>query len=540
VESLWDFAPRDAADGVVIHPGVFTRGLALAEKMQRHQTPHPKKAEEPDDEAPPPLKTVSDWERAGLDPEKDAAAFGWPSASRGALFVMPLGDREKFRAAFKAKTRSEGGREIDEVIGGYSCVMAIGRLLCAKKVADIDAAAARHSSPVAYAGEHLHPDDTGDIEIYATPEAAPVADMAKEAKDIGKVIGVASAIRLREDGGSLRIHVLGEMVGPVARALAGAPPPKDRTTPLGAPTVLRVHIDPSAASKESDSFDPEDRHELVDQLTGDMEITTSGRGLLGAYISLDLKSPPRVEAYVRKKCKEMGSFKVGTGLRGIHVTEHGCAALFDSKLALLPVALDPIPVTADVQGTKLVVTIGEGRSPSEAERTLGGVAPETDAAFALGDQEALVAFTKSPWIGPNIGAGATFRKMFWFVGEETEARIDHFNDMMAHVAQAYVATRVAEDGVIVTGGFVTFDHDPPEVAAAYDYALQARAAGDVAVYNARLADIEQRFPKSLAAQRAAEVRKSVPYVGAGAVSIGLVGVWLQALDPVLHLTKWRR
>ena len=243
---------------------------------------------------------------------------------------------------------------------------------------------------------------------------------------------------------------------------------------------------------------------------------------------------------MRKKCKEAGSFKVGSGLRGIHVTEHGCAAYFDSKLALLPVALDPIPVTADVRGTKLVVTIGEAQPPSAAERTTAVVAPETDAAFALGDQEALVAFTKSPWIGPNIGAGATFRKMFWFVGEEAAARIDRFNDMMAHVAQAYVATRVAEDGVIVTGGFVTFDHDPPEVAAAYDFALAARAAGDVAVYNARLADIEARFPKSLAAQRAAEVRVSGPYVGAGAVSLGLVGVWLQALDPMLHLAKWRR
>ena len=268
--------------------------------------------------------------------------------------------------------------------------------------------------------------------------------MAKEAKDFGKLDGVASAIRLREDGGSLRVHVIGEMVGPVAHALSGAAPDKDRPAALGAPTVLRVHINPTGATKEADDLEPENRHELVDQLTGDMEVTTSGRGLLGTYIAADLKSPPRVEAYVRKKCKEAGSFKVGSGLRGIHVTEHGCAALFDSKLALLPVALDPIPVTADVQGTKLVVTSATGARRA-ADRNAPVVAPETDAAFALANQEALFAFTKSPWIGPNIGAGDTFRKMFWFVGEESAAQIDHFNDLAAHVAQAYFATRVVED-----------------------------------------------------------------------------------------------
>ena len=48
----------------------------------------------------------------------------------------------------------------------------------------------------------------------------------------------------------------------------------------------------------------------------------------------------------------------------------------------------------------------------------------------------------------------------------------------------------------MTGGFITFDHDPPEVAAAYDFALAARAAGDVAVYNARLADIEAALSRN--------------------------------------------
>jgi hypothetical protein len=413
-------------------------------------------------------------------------------------------------------------------------------LICAKKVADIDAAAAPHSSPVAYGGEHLYADDTGDIEIFAARSGPSVVAMQKQAKDYGKISGVASAIRIRDDGASLRVHVMGDMLSPLARAFAGVTPLKERPVAAGAPTVLHVHFDPADATKADDDIDAEDRHELIDQLTGDVEVTTSGKGLIGIYSAFDLKDATRVEAYVKKKCKEAGSFKIGSGFRGITVTEHGCSAFFDTKLALLPIALEPIPMAAEVAGRKLVVKVGEGKAPDPSERTLAPVVPESDAAFALGDQEALVAFTKSPWIGPDIGAGATFSKLFWFVGEESAARIDRYNDYAAHVSQAYVAAKVNDDGVVLTGGFITFAHDPPEVRALYDAALAARAKGDVAAYHAQLADIEQRFPTSLAAQRSVELRKPEPYVGAGAVSLGMVGVWLGALDSAVAFNKARK
>jgi hypothetical protein len=119
VESLWDFAPHDASDGIVVHPGAFARGLALAAELRRFETPQPKKKEEkPDEDAPPPLKTDADWRKAGLDPDKSGAAFLWPDRDRGALVVLPLGDRESFRRAFKTKTVSDGRREIDETKNG--------------------------------------------------------------------------------------------------------------------------------------------------------------------------------------------------------------------------------------------------------------------------------------------------------------------------------------------------------------------------------------------------------------------------------------
>ncbi|HVY49851.1 MAG TPA: hypothetical protein VHB21_28345, partial [Minicystis sp.] len=492
-----------------------------------------------DEDALPPLDTAEGWAKAGLDPSLDAAAFSWPDRARGALFVLPVADRARFRAAFKAKTRREGGRDVDEVIGGYTCATAIGRVLCAKKLADVDAAAALHASPVAYGAEHLHADDTGDVEIYATPKAPHLADMAKDMKDYGTLHGVASVVRLRDDGASLRVHVMGELHSALARALAGVVPPKERPLAAGAPSVLRVHVDPIGATEKMDDLDAEDRHELVEQLTGDAEVTTSGRGLIGAYAAFDLRGPARVEAYVKKKCKEAGGYKVGSGLRAITVTEHGCAAVFDPKLALVPVSIDPIPVSAEVHGAKLVVTIGGAAAPSPAERTIAGVAPDTDAAFAVADQEAIVAFTKSPWIGPEVGAGDTFRKMFWFVGKRAGARLDGFNDVAAHVAQAFVAARVAEDGVIVNAGFVTFQRDPPEAQRAYDAALAARARRADAEYASRLADVERRFPGTLVAQRAAEVRTAGPFLGAGVMSLGSVGVWLRALDSLTDLSRWK-
>jgi hypothetical protein len=175
------------------------------------------------------------------------------------------------------------------------------------------------------------------------------------------------------------------------------------------------------------------------------------------------------------------------------------------------------------------------------------IAPETDAALAAADREALVAFTKSPWIGPNIGAGDTFRRMFWFIDKRDAARIDRFNDEAAHVAQAFVAARVDDDGLVANAGFITFERDPPEAQHAYDLALSARASRSLVDYMTQLADIEKRFPGSLAAQRAFEVRTATdsasgqaPYVGAGVVALGLAGTWLEALDSLTDLTRRKR
>ena len=543
VESLWDFAPADASLGAVFHERGFSRALAMWASLSEHATARPGKAKAHDHEDPPtkdtlpPFETAADWARAGLDPSLEAAVFTWPDPDRGALIVVPVRDRALFRTAFRGQKRLAGAREVDELTNGYACTLVVERMVCAKSIADIDAAAAAHSSPITYRGEHLGPDDTGDVEIVATRAAPQVAEMEKRAKEYGTFSGVVTSVRLRDDGVTLRVHAMGEMVTPLARAFAGSAPASNQPSAAGAPSVIRLHFDPVTVAAEAKTMDDAERHDLFEQLTGDLEMTTSGHGLFGAYATIGIKDDARMLGYIKEKCREAGGFKVGSTFQKVTVTERGCSALFDPKLVLISVLNEPVPISFEVEGGKLVFSAGGARAPSVEERTTAGVVPESDAAFALTDTEALVAFTQSPFIGPDVGAGEALKKVSSLVTDEAAERLDAFNDIGAHIAQAFIAGRVEEGGVVVTAGFTTFAGDPPEVRAAYDGALEARAAGDVVGYRGRLTEIERKYPRSLAGRRGAIVRRAGPFLGAGTLGFTSLGVWLDALDSVIDLKK---
>ena len=111
--------------------------------------------------------------------------FG-PDKDRGALVVLPVANRERFVAALALKTHEEAGRTLDE-LADLVCTAAAGRYVCARKLVDIDAAAGRHSPPLAAAAAHLSPDDQGDAEFYATLEDRNVAKLAEQAKLLGTI-----------------------------------------------------------------------------------------------------------------------------------------------------------------------------------------------------------------------------------------------------------------------------------------------------------------------------------------------------------------
>ncbi len=99
--------------------------------------------------------------------------------------MSPCAIVPSFGTAFRGQKRLAGAREVDDLSNGYACTLVVERMICAKSLADIDAAAAAHSSPITYRGEHLGPDDTGDVEIVATKAAPQIAEMAKRAKEYG-------------------------------------------------------------------------------------------------------------------------------------------------------------------------------------------------------------------------------------------------------------------------------------------------------------------------------------------------------------------
>jgi hypothetical protein len=543
VESIWDFAPKDAALGAVFHERTFARALAMWASLREHPTARPKKGKARDPDEPPtrdtlpPLETAADWARAGLDPSLESAVFTWPDPERGALIVVPVRDRALFRAAFRGQKRLAGAREIDDLSNGYACTLVVERMLCARSLADLDAAAAAHSSPIAYRGEHLGPDDTGDVEIVATSAAPQIAEMVKRAKDYGTLSGVVTSVRLRDDGVTLRVHALGAMVTPLARAFAGIAPASDQPSAAGAASVIRLHFDPVAVAAESKTMTAADKRDFVEQLTGDVEMTTSGHGLFGVHATTGIRDDARVLGYLTQKCRESTGFKLGSDVNKVTATERGCSALFDPKVVLISMLNEPVPISFEVEAGKLVFTAGGARAPSAQERTTAGVVPESDAAFALTDTEAIVAFTQSPFVGPDVGAGEALKKVSSLITDEAADGLDEFNDVGAHIAQAFIAGRVEEGGVVVSAGFVTFASDPPEVRAAYDGALTARAAGDVVGYRVRLAEIERKYPRSLAGRRAAIVRTPGPFLGAGTLGFATLGVWLDALGSVIDLKK---
>ena len=142
---------------------------------------------------------------------------------------------------------------------------------------------------------------------------------------------------------------------------------------------------------------------------------------------------------------------------------------------------------------------------------------------ALAGAEALVAFTRSPMLGPEVSPAKAFKALVPLVDERTMALIDLWDEIGARIYQAFATARVGPDGVVVSGDVTTFAGDPAEVRAAYEAALQRRTAGDEGGYKAALASIEERFPGTRAARRAAEVRGGAPYLGAGVLLFAALG-----------------
>lgn len=521
--ALWDIAPTGASGGVVMRDGAAPRALEMLAGFGELPAGTDRGAEARR-KVIAALSTEQGWANAGLDTALGAAAFGSPQKERGLVMVLPVRDRARFRAAFELRAKQEGGREVDEHESGYLCAPAAGRYLCARSLEEIDGAAAPHEAGLSRSVQRLSLDDHGDVEIYGSPRVKEIANLRESAKTLGLLSGVITSIRFRRDGAGVRTHILGDTTTKLAASLAGAPPPPGMSpSAAGAPTVVRAHFDPVAAAAASPSMDHKVRTELAEQLTGDLEIVTSGAGLFGASIVAPLRDAARVERYVKERCADAGGSIRRYALDKITVTAHGCSAVLDPKMLLLPVSIQPVSISISVDGPRLVTLFGDAREPTADRRRWEALVDGDDVRRVLGDAEALVAFTRSPIFGPEVGPAKAFKDMIPFLDEKALSFLDAWGEVGARIYQAVMAVRVAEDGIVAWADFTTFAGDPAEARAAYQTALVRRTAGDEAGYRAALADIEKRFPESRAGKRAAEVRRGGPYLGAGALFLAMLG-----------------
>jgi hypothetical protein len=313
-------------------------------------------------------------------------------------------------------------------------------------------------------------------------------------------------------------------VSPQALAAAGAPPPAVLApSAAGAPSVARVHADIEPLIPPTAQIEPRLRAELVDQLTGDFEIATSGSGIVAFAATALLKDAARVERYVKERCAETGGTERRYAIGKIAVSDHGCTAAFMPGLLLLPVNFSPLSLSVTVEGERLVILAGDGRTPTAAERSYGALVEGAEALRVLAGAEALVAFTRSPTMGPDIAPGKAWKAVVPLLDDGRVALLDAWGEVAARIYQVFAAARVEPSGGVAVLDVTTFAADPKEARDAYEAALALRSAGDEAGYKGALAGIEQRFPGTRAARRAALARAGTPYVGAGAALFMALG-----------------
>ena len=524
VAGLWELAPADATAGVVVHDGALVRALALMADPDRSpgrasfEEVAQKRSGLPFD----PL-SAEEWAGAGLDPSKGAAMFTFADRKRGAVMVLPVVDRTLFRRAFGLVTRVVGGREIDVLDDDTQCEPAAGRYVCAHSLDAIAAAATPHPSPLAASA--LEVDEHGEVEMYVSRDAPSIAHSNHEKDSPGWITAVTGALRLRADGATLHLHASGSLATPAARGyLAGLPPPELVAAAKGATTVARIHVDPAAVFRPSAEIEPEMRTELVEQLTGDVEMIPTGTGFANVTMVLPVHDAARVEAFVKKRCAEEAAKKERRPLGGFKVEGHGCAAVIDTTKLLVPVRFPEVPVAATVADERLVITLGDvGKGPAGPPRGATPVDGE-GAEHALEDAETLLFFAHDLGIGPDVAPGALFRAAIPLFGERVASAIEAWSYASAHLSQAFVRARVTDEGADFTMDLTSFAADPPAAREAYAAALGRRFAGDDASYRAALVEIERRFPGTRAAGRAAEVRRGAPFFGAGVALLGTLAL----------------
>ena len=532
--SLWAFAPEGAVLGIVLGDGVGGKARLTAKALIEDLAARPvgahvtaALAEVRKDAGFDPLDEAG-WKTMGIDPSKGFAVFLNPGKDKEAdqqpIMILPVVDRAAFLVKTKGKKETVDGKEVDRIEDDLVCAPASDRYICAKKPADIDAVAKAHDSKLAAAVKALPPEARGDLELYALVSAIPdAADELEEMKQqVGKVETAGLSLRLESDGFTLHGWARGAFDGPVGTAMRSIAPRADFVSKTGnAATVARYTISPQLMFKDAPASIPlggvDVRKNLLDQLTGEMQFVSAGRGLVAGHILLGIEDAAKVTEAVKSLCA-VGKTSIGQAkdnpISKLDLGDKGCKGelsfgMFEKQAG---VTLPVLPFSLAVEDKLLALSFGDvdpARMAGNAADDAGS--PETRA--MLSGPASMVSWSRAIDIDVDALPGtfvAELKKQ-----EPMLLALDVLDWLGSNVYEMGFAATIAPDVASMTMRVTTFTGDPAEARAGYVAALQKRKAGDRPGYSAALTELAGKYPGTRVGKRAKLESEGSPVMGPG-------------------------
>jgi hypothetical protein len=255
------------------------------------------------------------------------------------------------------------------------------------------------------------------------------------------------------------------------------------------PSLLTAQMPASVPAGAADM-----RGDLFDQLTGDVQLVTAGKGLVGGALIAKIKDAARVKKALAAMCAEL---KQATAITNAKVDETGCAGDIDfsKQNADLPVVRVGIAFSGDV----VLVTMGAVDAASLKGSVLNDVV-SAEAKEILGGSQTMALWSRSL----DVNIAALPKKLAEQLTQNPQASeiVAMVNWFASQVSEAALGASVTPTGAQMVARIVTYAADPPEARAAYLSGLDKGAAGDTAGYSAALGEIETKYGGSLLARRA--------------------------------------
>jgi hypothetical protein len=523
---LWAYAPADAAVGFVLGDGVGERLRDVGKSVFEQLASRPMGAEmvkamaEARKELGFDPFDAAGWKTIGVDISKGAAMFVSPrdGAEPVPLLILPIVDRAAFRAKTKGKVETIDGREVDRHDDDMICLP--GEVYaCGKTLADIDAGVKPHDSKLAGTIKALPARRRGDFEAWGDLTAFPeIKDDMAEMAMFGRVDNAGMVVRMEPDGMNMNLWAGGDFNGPIGKAVRSEKPSAEIAGLTGkSATVTRFKVPMALLLTQAPPSLPlagvDARKDLLDQLSGEVLVTTTGKGLLAGGIVFGVLDAGKVGPVVKAACEELKKLAPASGgiLANLTVNDAGCVGelSFDGVAKLY---LPSLPFALALEGKTLALWLGG-----------------TDHKLAAGDasKDAMSVEARDMLAGPTTAVFWTRSYDFDFEGvlelvpadKRAEVRkqlgpaLDGITWVASSLAEVAMAVTIGETDSEVAYRLVTFAADPAEAQTMWKTAHEKRQGGDRAAWTAGITELAKKYPDSRAGKRAQLELDGSPLLG---------------------------